>query len=408
MNMAGRWTLISGLLALQLVAALRPALAGDLKIPLPQRDPTIPTQKLNREGVAELKRGHREKAKQLFYRAYLLDPNDPFTLNNLGYVAELDGDADRALRYYALAAQDHTDAVIAESNERTLKGKPLEVAFQQVKDSDREVSRINEQAIVFLEQGKVFEARNLLRSAMPSHPRNAFLLNNLGYALETVGDLDGALRNYSAAASLHSMQPVVVSPRARWRGRPISQVAAENAAAVSELISRGEGVEAATARLNLRGVAALNDNNPSAAREFFQQAYRRDSQNAFTLNNLGYLAELDGDSETAESYYEAARTGRDAKERVSYSTRRQAEGQPMDSLADNNQSSVEGALKAEQEIRRHTHQPVDLIRRDGNPVAIEPATQVPPVGVQAPPLPALPPPGSDQQLPDSTKNPNRE
>jgi Tfp pilus assembly protein PilF len=75
------------------------------------------------------------------------------------------------------------------------------------------------------------------------------------------------------------------------------------------------GLEAATARLNLRGVAALNDNNPSAAREFFLQAYRRDARNAFTLNNLGYVAELAGDRESAEMYYEAARSGRDANAR---------------------------------------------------------------------------------------------
>src|SRR5579863_306787 len=70
---------------------------------------------------------------------------------------------------------------------------------------------------------------------------------------EAVGDLDEALRCYSAAASVHSTKPVVVTPRLKWRGRPISEVAAANAAAVSEQIAKGEGLEAATARLNLRG-----------------------------------------------------------------------------------------------------------------------------------------------------------
>ena len=74
-------------------------------------------------------------------------------------------------------------------------------------------------------------------------------------------------------------------------------------------------------------MAALNDNNPSAAREFFLQAYQQDAQNAFTLNNLGYVAELAGDRESAEMYYEAARSGRDANAKVSYATRRDAEGQ---------------------------------------------------------------------------------
>jgi Flp pilus assembly protein TadD len=391
----GRLVAIPGLLVMQLFAGSQ-GFARDLKIPVPQRSVSTPSQKLNRDGVAELKHGHQKKAKQLFYRAYLLDPDDPFTLNNLGYIAELEGDADRALRYYALAARDHTDAIIDQSSEAALKGKPLDEAFRQVQDSDHELSKLNERAIVLLQQGHVFEARNLLQSALPRHPRDPFLLNNLGYALEAVGDIEGALRCYSAAASLHSTERVVVTTRVKWRGRPISEVAAGNAAEVSQQIARGEGVEATTARLNLRGVAALNDNHPLVAREFFLQAYHQDAQNAFTLNNLGYLAESDGDRESAEMYYEAARSGGDAKARVSYSTRRDAEGQKIDNLADNNQSDVEATLKAVQEAKRRARRPIELKRRDGVSANSEQdATPVPAIGVQAPALPALPPPSSE-------------
>lgn len=393
----GRSLTIALLLAMYLLAGSRPSLASDLKLNIPRHDVPTPTQRLNREGVAELKRGHQEKAKRLFYRAYLLDPQDPFTLNNLGYIAELEGDADRAQRYYALAARDHTDAIIDQSSEASLKGKPLDEAFRQVPDSDREISKINEQAIVLLQKGYVFEARNLLQSALARHPQNPFLLNNLGYSLEALGDVDGALRNYSAAASLHSTQQVVVTPRLKWRGRPISEVAAANAAAVSEQIARGEGVEAATARLNLRGVAALNDNNPAGAREFFQQAYRRDAQNSFTLNNLGYVSELAGDREAAEMYYAAARSGRDGNDRVSYSTRREAEGRRIDNLADVNQVDVESTLKAVQAAKRRANRPIELKRRDGLPVTIEQESKpVPPISVESPKLPPLPPPNSGQ------------
>jgi Flp pilus assembly protein TadD len=308
----------------------------------------------------------------------------------------LEGDADRALRYYALAARDHTDAIIDQSSEASLKGKPLDEAFRQVQDSDHELSKLNESAIVLLQQGHVFEARNLLQSALPRHPRDPFLLNNLGYALEAVGDIEGALRCYSAAASLHSTERVVVTPRVKWRGRPISEVAAANAAEVSQQIARGEGVEATTARLNLRGVAALNDNHPQVAREFFLQAYHQDAQNAFTLNNLGYLAESEGDRESAEMYYAAARSGGDAKARVSYSTRRDAEGQKIDNLADNNQSDVEATLKAIQEAKRRAPRPIELKRRDPLYANSEQdAKPVPPIAVQAPALPALPPPNSE-------------
>jgi len=388
---------IPGLLALYLLAGTSLGFAGDLRVPLPRRSVSTPSQKLNREGVAELKRGRQQKATRLFYKAYLLDPDDPFTLNNLGYVAELNGDADRALRFYALAARDRTDAVIDQSSEAALKGKPLDEAFRRVQDSDQEVNRINERAIVLAQQGHVFEARNLLESALPRHPNDPFLLNNLGYALEGVGDIEGALRCYSAAASLHSKQRVVVTPRAKWRGRPISEVAAGNAAAVSEQIARGEGLEATTARLNLRGVAALNDNHPLVAREFFLQAYQEDAQNAFTLNNLGYVAEIAGDRESAEMYYEAARSGRDANSRVTYATRQDAEGQKIDTLADDNQSDVEATLKAIQEQKRRAKRPIELKLRDAVSASrgVD-ATPVPPIAMHAPALPALPPPDSEQ------------
>jgi len=405
MSKLARLCAIATLLALQLLAAARPGFASNLQIPIPQRGVSTPSQKLNREGVAELKRGHQKKAKQLFYRAYLLDPQDPFTLNNLGYVAELEGDADRALRYYALAAREHTDAVIDRSNEASLKGKPLDEAFRQVQNSDQELSRLNERAIVLLRDGHVFEAKNMLQSALPRHPDDPFLLNNLGYAMENVGDVEGALRCYSQAASLHSTKRVVVTPRAKWRGRPVSEVARENAVAMSEQIARGEGVDATTARLNLRGVAALNDNNPSVAKGFFLQAYQQDARNAFTLNNLGYIAELAGDRESAGMYYEAARAGRDANAKVSYSTRRDAEGQKIDKLADDNQLDVEATLKAVQEMKRREQRPIELKRRDAVPENSEQeSTPVPPIGVQAPALPTLPPPTSQQER-NATPNP---
>ena len=405
MSKLARLCAIATLLALQLLAAARPGFASNLQIPIPQRGVSTPSQKLNRDGVAELKRGHQKKAKQLFYRAYLLDPQDPFTLNNLGYVAELEGDADRALRFYALAAREHTDAVIDRSNEAALKGKPLDEVFRQVQNSDQELSRLNERAIVLLRDGHIFEAKNLLQSALPRHPNDPFLLNNLGYAMETVGDVEGALRCYSEAASLHSTKRVVVTPRVKWRGRPVSDVARENAVAMSEQIARGEGVDATTARLNLRGVAALNDNNPSVAKGFFLQAYQQDARNAFTLNNLGYIAELAGDRESAEMYYEAARAGRDANAKVSYSTRRDAEGQKINKLADDNQLDVEATLKAVQEMKRREQRPIELKRRDAVPENSEQeSTPVPPIGVQAPALPTLPPPTSQQER-NATPNP---
>ena len=80
------------------------AQAKDLKITIPRRSLVTPVQKLNREGVEAIRKHDLSKAERLFYRAYLFDPEDSFTLNNLGYVAELQGEVERAAQFYALAA----------------------------------------------------------------------------------------------------------------------------------------------------------------------------------------------------------------------------------------------------------------------------------------------------------------
>src|SRR5439155_1622892 len=64
-------------------------LAGDLRITLPKHSNPTPVQALNQQGVNEVRKHHLEKAEKLFYRAYLIDPDDPFTLNNLGYISVL-------------------------------------------------------------------------------------------------------------------------------------------------------------------------------------------------------------------------------------------------------------------------------------------------------------------------------
>src|ERR1700719_707021 len=95
------------------------AQAGGVRISIPKRSEATPVQKLNREGVKQIQHHHLAKAEQLFYKAYLIDPDDPFTLNNLGYISELQGKIDRAQRYYELAAKEsNSDTVIALASTR--------------------------------------------------------------------------------------------------------------------------------------------------------------------------------------------------------------------------------------------------------------------------------------------------
>src|SRR5579871_3720845 len=99
--------------------------AADIKINIPRRSKLTPVQRLNREGVEAVKKHKYSKAEQLFYKAYLYDPDDAFTLNNLGYISELQGQLDRAEHFYELASQQSSDAVVDVASVQRMKGQPM-------------------------------------------------------------------------------------------------------------------------------------------------------------------------------------------------------------------------------------------------------------------------------------------
>src|SRR5712675_2149440 len=135
------------------VAASGPKLqAGDLKITIPQRSHLTPIQRLNREGVEAVRKHNYEKAESLFYKSYLLDPDDPFTLNNLGYISELQGQVDRALTFYALAGQQATDAVIDRATSRQVEGHSIKDALA-IPELPLQINHDNVEAVRLLSQG---------------------------------------------------------------------------------------------------------------------------------------------------------------------------------------------------------------------------------------------------------------
>jgi Flp pilus assembly protein TadD len=131
------------------------------------------------------------------------------------------------------------------------------------------------------------------------------------------------------------------------------------------------------ARLNLRGVSALNRNDWRDARQYFEQSYALDPGNAFSLNNLGYLAEKDGDFETAQEFYEKARTAEGAHLRVGVATRRSAEGKPLVSVADDGDRKIENRIAERQEARHQEKGEIHLRRRDNMPVTGPPEDSAP-------------------------------
>jgi len=346
-----------------------PALhAQNLKITIPRHSELTPVQRLNREGVEEVRKQNYGKAEELFYKAYLYDPSDPFTLNNLGYIAELQGQFERAQRFYKLAAEQGTNAVIDVSSEKELKGQRMGYALGSLQDLPMRLNRMNFDAMTLLSQNRGSEALQLLLAALRLDPHNAFTLNNLGVASEAVGDYDQALRYYAAASASGSSEPVVVTMTGAFRGRPVSQMAGSNEQRLQQRMDDLRSDQARSALLASRGVAAVNRNDWATARKDFVEAYRLDPYSAFSLNNAGYVSERDGDVETAQFFYAKAQQADNAHAAIGTATRHGAEGNPMVTIASNNDQDMEQKLELEREVRRRQSGPIQLLHRDGTPV----------------------------------------
>lgn len=351
------------------LAVLPAAQAKDLRIKIPKRSDPTPVQKLNQEGVKEIQKHHLEKAQRIFYKAYLLDPDDPFTLNNLGYISELQGKVERAQRYYEFAAKENnSETVIAEATEHKLQGKKLSQVTGSYSSLDLRVNRGNIQAMALLQQGRAQEAEDVLRNTLKLQPNNPFTLNNLGYTMEMQGNLEQALQYYNQASIAHSTEPIVVSVDPRWRGKPISDIAFRNEEAVRQRLQSEGSQQAKAARLNLEGVSALNHNQQDKAEQYFREAYQLDPQNAFSLNNMGFVSEILGDQETAADFYDRARRGDQAGTAVSAASRHEMVGEAVGQVAASNTQAADAGLQAIAEAKRRKHEPIVLRRRDNTPV----------------------------------------
>lgn len=380
------------------------AQAQQVRIPLPKKSKFTPVQQLNRDGVAALKKHDIGKAKRLFYKAYLIDPNDPFTLNNLGYVSELEGSLDRAQRYYDQAKANTSEAVIDRSTSQDAQGKTVANVAGHTAEGPMKVNELNSEALGLLNRDRAPEADVVLQAALKIDPKNPFTLNNMGFAKEKEGELESAIRYYDSSAATGSREPIVIAFNKSWRGKPISEVAQQNADKSRKELSKAQDMQARVARLNLRGVSAMNRNDRKAARDSFEQAYKMDPKNSFALNNMGYLAELEGDTETAQSFYEQAQRAERARQKVMVSTRPEVEGQTVGHVAEQSTTLVESAFEAKAEARRRSGAAPALRTRD-NRIIIEPKTPPPTTNTTPPEFrnppqrdeePAVAAPQSDQ------------
>jgi len=374
-----RFRVSLALLSLVLLASLLHAEEKTLRINIPKRTKPTPVQALNRDGVKAVEKHDYAQAKKLFYKAYLLDPDDPFTLNNLGYMAELEGDVDRAQRFYQLSQDQRSQATVDRASNDQIKGKTVAEVAGHAQTGNVQSNILNVEAISLLNRDRVAEADGILRKALRIDPRNPFTLNNMGYTKEKEGEFEAAINYYRAAADTNSDEPVIVTVNKSWRGRPISKVAASNAKNVQLALANEDTTEAKVARLNQRGVSALNRNDRSDALKYFTQAYKLNPEDAFALNNMGYVAEANGDRESANFYYGKAKEADNHERHVSLASRAEDEGKKLVDVADENDDKTEASIEAQQELNRRSGKtPVLIERSTGRPADTTPQNNNPP------------------------------
>ncbi|HJW99644.1 MAG TPA: hypothetical protein VJ453_05770, partial [Terriglobales bacterium] len=93
-------------------------------------------------------------------------------------------------------------------------------------------------------------------------------------------------------------------------------------------------------------------------------------------NNMGYVAELNGDRESADFYYAKAKEADNHERHVTLASRPEDEGKKLVEVADKNDTKAEASIRAEQELnRRKGKGPVLKERSTGRPVVATPESQ---------------------------------
>ena len=129
-------------------------------------------------------------------------------------------------------------------------------------------------------------------------------------------------------------------------------------------------------RMNFEAIRLLSQDRAAEAEGVLQQALALDPHNTFTLNNMGYVAELNGDRESADFYYAKAKQADNHERHVTLASRPEDEGKKLVEVADRNDAKAEASIRAEQELnRRRGKGPVLKERNSRRPVIATPQNQ---------------------------------
>jgi Flp pilus assembly protein TadD len=163
-------------------------------------------------------------------------------------------------------------------------------------------------------------------------------------------------------------------------------MASESARRLQKRLRDMSPAGARSVMLTIHGVAAVNQNDWPTARQDFLKAYSLNPNSSFSLNNRAYVAERDGDLESAQFFYEKARKAEDAGARVGLATQRFAEGQDLVTVATDSNQKVDDALEKYSQRRRRETGPIELTPRGGTePPDRQPSSNAP--GAESPSVP---------------------
>jgi tetratricopeptide (TPR) repeat protein len=163
-------------------------------------------------------------------------------------------------------------------------------------------------------------------------------------------------------------------------------MSAESARRLEERIQKMDSAEAHAVMFTLRGVTAVNKNDWLDAREDFLQAYSLYPASAFSLNNRGYVAEMDGDLETAQFFYDKARQADDSKDLVGLASLQSAEGKSLLTVAADSNQQVDGELDIYSKDRHRQTGPIELVPRVSAPDGVSSVRPETPSPIDVPPV----------------------
>jgi tetratricopeptide (TPR) repeat protein len=164
----------------------------------------------NIQAMVLLRQGRNQEAEDVLRETLKLDVHNPFTLNNLGFAMEGQGNLEEALRYYNDASMTHSQEPVVVALDEHWRGKPIsDIAFRneeavrarlasEQSNQDR-AARLNVEGVSALNHNEPDKALDYFRQAYKFDPQSSFSLNNMGYVSEVFGDQETANQFYNAA-----------------------------------------------------------------------------------------------------------------------------------------------------------------------------------------------------------------